>query len=439
MRKQVLVLSTLLFLAQGVLAQEQITETPSDVKTGWNFGALPALGYDSNLGLLYGGIISMFDYGDGSAYPNYDHNLYLQLSAYTRGSMDAIMFFDSYSLIPEKHFTARLSYNHNRAYPFYGFNGGQTLYNSNVQFSDHADFISQVFYKLDRKVVKGDLILQDKFGNSDFNWMLGLDLGYYKTASVDVEHLNRKNDADNLISDADGLYDHYVDWGFITAEEQSGGFDNSLKLGLVYDTRDRLTNPMKGTWTEVITRVSPSFLGNYSNFARLSIIHRQYFTLIKDDLSFAYRIWYEGSFGNSPFYSRQYLTASNYYEGMGGSNTVRGVLLNRVVGKQTAIANAELRWKALRFKAINQNFYLGFNAFSDFGYVIEKYDMDFTAVNAEEMSLFFNEDNTDFIVTPGLGLKIVMNENFVISGDWAKTFDENYGSTALYIQMGYIF
>ena len=97
MKGKLSLLVLILLISTTIYAQEKVEST---VKTGWNFGVLPALGYDSNLGLLYGGIVNMFDYGDGSRYPDYDHNLYLQLSAYTKGSMDAILFFDSYSLIP---------------------------------------------------------------------------------------------------------------------------------------------------------------------------------------------------------------------------------------------------------------------------------------------------------------------------------------------------
>ncbi len=441
MRKLILSISLIVIFSQTQFAQDPPKEEASsqEIKTGWNFGALPALGFDSNLGLLYGGIISLYDYGDGSRYPDYNYNLYLQLSRYTKGSMDAIIYFDSYSLVPDKHFIGRLSYNTNGAYPFYGFNGGQSVYNSGFEDTEQEDFITQVYYKLDRKLVKGDIILQDKFGASDFNWMLGIDMAYYKIGSVDIKHLNDGKDEEDLIYDTLGLYDNYVNWGLISDEEKDGGFDNSLKFGLVYDTRDRLTNPMKGIWAEVIARVAPEFLGNYDNFARLSINYRHYLTLIKDDLSFAYRIWYEGAFGETPFYSRQYLTASNYYEGMGGSTTLRGVLMNRVVGKQTAIANAEFRWKALRFRAINQNFYLGFNLFTDYGYVLEDYNLNLESVSDASYIKLFSTDYKKLVSTGGLGLKLVMNDNFVVSADYAKSFDESYGATALYVQIGYIF
>lgn len=440
MQKGIPIFLALILTVQLLSAQQtDSTMTSSDVKTGWNIGALPALGFDSNLGLLYGGIINLFDYGDGERYPDYNNNIYIQLSAYTQGSMDGILYFDSYSFIPNKHFTGRLSYNRNRAYSFYGFNGKQTLYNSDFEDKDHSDFISEIFYKNDRELIKGDVILQDQLYNSNFNWMVGLDLAYYNMDLVDVDYLNKDQDDGDKIADAPSLYENYINWNLISDEEKDGGFDNSIKLGLVYDTRDRITNPMKGMWTELITRTSPEILGNDDNSFSLSLIHRQYITLVEEKLSFAYRLWYQASFGDIPAYARQYMTASNYYEGIGGATTMRGVLMNRIVGKQIAVGNLELRYKAFKFNMINQNFYLGFNAFADAGYILEGYDMDLSNVSVSDKAKYFNNDYKELVTTGGLGIKLAMNENFVISGEYAVSFDENYGNSGLYVLIGYLF
>ena len=436
MKGKLSLLVLILLISTTIYAQEKVEST---VKTGWNFGVLPALGYDSNLGLLYGGIVNMFDYGDGSRYPDYDHNLYLQLSAYTKGSMDAILFFDSYSLIPEKHFIGRFSYNRNRAYPFYGFNGSQTVYNQNFETFGNDDFISQVFYKLDRELIKADFLVEDKIADTKFNWIAGLDLGWYNTSTVDIEHLNKNKEGDDVIPNERILYDYFVDWGIIKANNKDGGFDNSIKAGLVYNSRDRLTNPMRGIWTELLVRVAPEIAGNSSNFARISLIHRQYFTIVDEKLSFAYRLWYEGNFGDVPFYSRQHLTTSNYFEGFGGAQTVRGVLMNRVVGQHSAIGNFEFRWKAFRFNAIGQNFYLGFNAFFDAGTVLKPYDIDFTNVSNLMQERHFASSNNELFTTAGAGLTLVMNENFVVSADYGKAMNSNYGNTGLYVIVGYLF
>jgi len=36
------------------------------IKKGWNFGALPVVSYDSDLGLQLGALTNLYHYGDGS-------------------------------------------------------------------------------------------------------------------------------------------------------------------------------------------------------------------------------------------------------------------------------------------------------------------------------------------------------------------------------------
>jgi hemolysin activation/secretion protein len=42
-------------------------------------------------------------------------------------------------------------------------------------------------------------------------------------------------------------------------------------------------------------------------------------------------------------------------------------------------------------------------------------------------------------MSAGAGLKIAMNENFIISVDFAKALSKQDGNTGLYIMLGYMF
>ena len=42
-------------------------------KSGWNIGLLPAFYYNNDLGFSVGALAQVFDYGDGTVYPNYRH------------------------------------------------------------------------------------------------------------------------------------------------------------------------------------------------------------------------------------------------------------------------------------------------------------------------------------------------------------------------------
>ncbi|MCU0378791.1 MAG: hypothetical protein MUC78_11095, partial [Bacteroidales bacterium] len=91
---------------------------------------------------------------------------------------------------------------------------------------------------------------------------------------------------------------------------------------------------------------------------------------------------------------------------------------------------------------INQNFYLGANFFYDMGMVTSLIDVD---VDDLEEYLEGNADN--FYVdgkdkphsAAGAGIKIAMNDNFVISADFGKTFNAQDGGMGFYIGLNYIF
>ena len=80
---------------------EEVEESIKEdkIKTGWNFGALPVISFDSDLGLQLGALTNLYHYGDGSRYPTYDHSLYLEGSWFLKGSGIFRFYYDSDRLI----------------------------------------------------------------------------------------------------------------------------------------------------------------------------------------------------------------------------------------------------------------------------------------------------------------------------------------------------
>ena len=113
----------------GLLAQDEQAPEPKRIKTGWTFGALPAVSYDTDLGFQYGALVNFFYYGDGKTYPKYLHSLYGEVSRYTKGSGINRFFYDSEHLIPGIRITSDLSYLTEKALDFYGFNGYDAVFN----------------------------------------------------------------------------------------------------------------------------------------------------------------------------------------------------------------------------------------------------------------------------------------------------------------------
>jgi outer membrane protein assembly factor BamA len=191
--------------------------------------------------------------------------------------------------------------------------------------------------------------------------------------------------------------------GIISDQEADGGFIPELKAGLVYDSRDNRPNPMRGIWTEAVVAAVPGFLGAESSFAKFSITHRQYFTLIPEDLSLAYRLaWQSTIAGDVPFYYQTQIIVSEMRgfmsEGLGGGKTFRGIRRNRIMGDGIFYGNLEARWKFARFQLLNNNFYLGLNGFTDFGKVMQRMQLNTILAQLPEQYFDLNGRKNAFFI-----------------------------------------
>jgi len=443
-----------LLIATPAFAQGEETSPQPPAKTGWKLGGvLPTITFDSDLGFQYGALVNLFNYGDGSRFPRYDHSLYFEVSRFTKGSGYNRFFYDSDQLVKGIRTTFDLSYITDPLYSFHGFNGYESAFWPELIDRDFEDgefpYISRAFYAHDRKMFRTKVDLQSKIGKSDFGWVSGFETYNFSVGSVDIEKLNKGKEGDDLLDDVPGLYDRYVAWGLIEPDEANGGWVNYLKAGVSYDTRDNEPNPMKGVWSEAVIMLAPGFLVTNDGFghAKLSLTHRQYFTLIENDLSFAYRIGLQKTIaGKAPFYVQPLLITSflrgNTNEGLGGSKSLRGILRNRVVGDGIAMGNLELRWKFVHFNIGATNVYLGLNGFVDGGLVFSPIEIDLSKVSLgedETMRLFFDQDKDALHMSAGAGLRIAINQNFIIAVDFGKAFNERDGNTGLYIGLNYLF
>lgn len=433
-------LFSFIFISFSVLllsAQDEVT------KTGWNFGALPTITFDTDLGFQYGALVNLYNYGDGSRYPNYNHSLYFEVSRFTKGSGINRFYYDSDQLIKGLQTSLDISYLSDQAYDFYGFNGFDAVINKNWFDDASNDYITRMFYKYDRNMFRFKVDLQGKLSGEKLKWATGVNLLNFKLSPVNLEKLNKGKKGDDILPAVDGLFEKYQEWGIISAEEADGGFVPELKAGLVFDTRDNRPNPMKGIWTEAVLVGAPSFLGAESGFTKLSLTHRQYFTLITNDLSLAYRMAYQTTLsGHAPFYYQTQVIVSELKgaasEGLGGAKTMRGILRNRIVGDGFFFGNVEARWKFARFQFINNNFYLGLNGFMDFGQVTKKIAIEPHSGFTPETD-FFEKNAEKMHISYGAGLRIVMNQNFVIAVDYGMAADKRDGDSGLYIGLNYLF
>lgn len=433
----------LIILALSILnALYSQTDEVKFSKTGWNFGLLPVVSYNSDLGFQYGALTNIYNYGDGSSFPKYKHSIYFEVSRYTKGSGIYRFFYDSEFVIPKTRLTVDVSYLPDQALDFFGFNGYDAVYNSNFSNQNSPDYKTRMYYKHKRDIFRLKADFQGSLGLKNLNWVLGYNFMTVKTGSVPISKLNDGKKPEDQLPSVPSLYDNYVSWGIISPEEKDGGLHNSLKLGFVYDSRDNEPCPMKGIWSELVlfNSISKDFV-----FGKLAATHRQYFTIIPKDLSFVYRLGYQGIvYGKSPFYMLPYMIysymPSSTVDGLGGNKSIRGMIRNRTVGDGMVYANAEFRYKFVRFKFIKQNWYVALNPFLDAGMVVQKTKIDKSNMPSEiQQVLYFNNNAETIHLTYGAGLHIAMNENFVIAADIGLPMKKDDGKMGIYIGMNWLF
>jgi outer membrane protein assembly factor BamA len=448
MKKIYFLLLFMLGLMSYSSAQKDTVKTEK-VKKGFSINGVPVVAYDTDIGFKYGIVLNFFHYGDGSNYPNYNHSLYMEWSNTTKGSMRSQLIYDTRTLIPKTRMTLEGSYLTEQALDFYGFNGYQADYNP--IFADDSKvgvgYISRMYYRQQRKLVRFNADFQGELAGKKLRWLAGFSYYDTKISSVDIAKLNKGKSGSDLLPDTASLYDKYVQWGVIDSKQKNGGTTVYAKAGLVYDTRDNEANPNRGLWDEIILIAAPAALSDGLGYSRIMITHRQYFTLIKKRLTFAYRLSYQSKLtGDEPFYMLPYFNDSKMtQDGLGGAKNLRGIMRNRVVGDGFGLANLEFRWKFLRTLIFKQNFYIALSAFTDAGMVTSQYKLNTSEVtagygNTQAQNLeTFDKSGEGLHLSYGGGLHFAINENFIIAVDYGRAVSKQDGVSGLYIGLNFIF
>lgn len=443
--KRILLIVALSIVSLCMNAQDTDEKKKEPVKKkGWSFGALPAIAYDSDMGFLYGALANIFHFGDGSRYPDYDHSLYIEWSRTTKGSGTSTISYDSQQLIKNTRLTAEVSYLTEKALDFYGFNGYSAHFNPNFSDEENTnEYVSRMFYRYERSHFRAKADFQINLKSDELRLLVGYTMNNFKIDNVDLDNLNEGKNESEKLPEIDGLYQHYIDKGIIKEEEKSGGINHIMKLGLVYDTRDRETNPQKGIWAEAFLLTDPGF--SASGYGKIIFNWKQYFTIIPNRISAAYRISVQPKiWGTMPWYTMPFsYNSAKDRNALGGAKTIRGMLRNRVIGEGIAFANFELRTIPYRTVIFNQNFNIGIVPFIDLGMVIQDYDVDKTAILGlrlpDDTRIQPTIEKEGVHATYGAELKLVLNDNFIISVSYGVATDKRDGDNGLYIGLNYMF
>jgi len=405
-------------------------------KEGWSIAPCPLFSYNSDLGIQMGAMSQFYFYGDGSSYPDYLHKIEVEGSHYTKGSNVFSVSYDTEALVPGTRLTASATYITSTMYPFMGFNGTSSPW---VEEWDANKDLGTAFYNVDRMYIR---VLADMQGriHGNLNWVGGIAFRKYGLKDISVEGYDPQKT----------LYRAYQAAGLISPEDADGGSHLEFKGGLSFDSRDHISAPSKGISAEAYLYGSPDFFQDWRHsYLKLSAHFRHYVPIWKDRITLAYHLAYQGLVaGDAPFYTLQEISVlylmQTVNDGLGSKNTVRGTLYNRFIGNGYAWTNIELRARLFELDLFGQHWGVATNPFFDAGKVVQPYmakeqKETGTVTVAGSTVPVYSGESEKIHCSVGIGGKLSMNENFILSAELARTFRKEDGSYGLSLGMNYIF
>ena len=428
------------------------------IKTGLNFGPLPVVAFDADRGFQYGALLNIYNFGDGSTYPNPKSWWYIEASAYTKGTWNLYLNYDNREIWDNTRLSICTNYSNESALDFYGFNGYQSIYTyaepdffknnpgeftfdgsekgqkAETKFDNGNGKAPNGFYRYSRQSFRAKADLTGEIAENFF-WEAGYTFYWLKHNAFQPDGY----------TPADGsLYQLYKDWGIFN-DTGSNQFVSAIKAGLMYDSRNVQNNPTKGIWAEAHAIVAPKWLGSSMDSYKISATYRQYIPLGTDKLVFAYRLAYQGFLGkNTPWYLMPFYSNMGYtrdFDAIGGYRMTRGLMLDRVQGLHTGFYNIELRYRFVDFQLANQNIAFALSGFTDGAHVFKGYDLtNRTGVKQDLYKKYIDTSRKDGLhASAGAGLRFIMNQNFIVAFEYARCFNKQDGKGAFYINTGFLF
>ena len=435
-------LPIILFSTLFSLSAKSANGDDPTVKEGWSVNPIPSMAYDSDFGLMAGGIIDINYYG--GLYPNYKHRLCLEALTYSKHASYYMLQYDSKYLIPGIRTSFKAYLDNNPLYWFYGFNGAVNDYDSRLN-CNHDQGIA--YYSMDRIFLNTRLELSGPLGTY-LDWTSKLSYWHYWIKELNWEGYDRSNT----------LFRKYRQMGLIEDAEASGGDIMEFQVGLKYDTRDIEATPTRGIYADVNVAWAPDIFSTGYDYLKLAARFRQYLSLGTERLVFAYSLAYQGTIkGNQPFYTQSYMIHFKPSDGLGGATTLRGILYNRIVGDDYVWGNFELRGRLFDTNVLKRRVFGVISPFFDAGAIVRPYRFSRQAQN------FYDEYKDGCVtdnVTPmpfdqyrsilldrarelhmacGIGAQLVIDYNFIPSITFGIPFDKRDGDYGLYMVLDYIF
>jgi len=403
-------------------------------------GGLPLISYDSDMGFGYGVRAYWTVNGEKSnpffAYSPYLHQIYIQYFATTNGIQYHVADWDApYFQGTLYRLRASVAYDRNKSANYFGV-GADTMKNlvsptdskTYEKISDYNESLREVnggnansyYNEYDYEKPLGKFSVEREFLGGLLRPQLGVMFTHTTIHDYSGETIpSAENSATGKeeAKSASTLLNLTKPLGY------HGGFVNTAKAGIAFDTRDFEPDPNNGVFVDAVAEVSGRSLGSDYDFQRYTVSPRFYFSPMASlvDLVFAGRFVYSTIDGKAPFFAYNEIgfTDGNKY-GLGGYRTLRGYAQDRFVGRTKSMLNFEARWTMFTLTPGSQSFAFILVPFVDFGRVFDA-PSDFNPKGWKQGQ--------------GAGLRIAWNQSVIIMADYGVS-EEGSG---LYINFNHIF
>lgn len=422
----------LLSLSLRLTAQSGAVEGASERARHFAVGGNPILAYDQDLGLKYGLLFNLFEYG--KRFPDYRHYLKISASNSTGGTRNLSLQYESTSLMPSHRLLAEFSYINDKTLDFTGFNGPASIYHPEFTSAVHPEFVNRFYYSYQRQLIRGRFNFFKPLGIGNWNLFYGSTINWF-TVNEQQPVTQADNDGDDQ-----SLLRFYFDQDLIDRSERTGGNEFLLNAGFTYDTRDRRINTKKGWWFESFI-MSPLPVKNAPSYVKHLATLRHYQPFRTIEAVFSWRLSSQQKLaGHVPFYALPfYYGTREVNDGPGGAYTLRGMLRNRVVADGFVLANAEFRKNLAAFSWLSVNWNIDLSLFADAAFITQKYAVDLSGLSTSDRRLHFSDAPGQINATYGGSISLIYNTNNILAVHYGFSPDPQLGAGGLYVVSGFLF
>ena len=156
------------------------------MKTGWSFGLLPTATFSVDNGFQAGAFGDIYNYGDGSTYPDPLHKISWEASYFTKSHRVRLyLAYDSKYLIPNMRVNASVTYMTDPLYSFWGFNGPASLAHLDKPYDYYwTNKETDInYYGMSRNMLRVLANLQGRI-TDNLNWAAGVNFWNWKLGDM---------------------------------------------------------------------------------------------------------------------------------------------------------------------------------------------------------------------------------------------------------------